>query len=92
MRLVYGYALAVAAVMSAPNIIGAQQAEAARSVAGGGITAAGWTGKVDANEEKNGQTVNNAKLAMEGKDLPRHDRSSHRRTGTRPTKPPATTR
>ena len=69
MRLVYGYALAVAAVMSAPNIIGAQQAETARSVAGGGITAAGWTGKVDANEEKNGQTVNNAKLAMEGKDL-----------------------
>ena len=69
MRLVYGYALAVAAVMSAPNIIGAQQAETARSVAGGGITAAGWAGKVDPNEEKNGQTVNNAKLAMEGKDL-----------------------
>ena len=69
MRLVYGYALAVAAVMSAPNIIGAQQADAAKSVAGGGITAAGWAGKVDASEEKNGQTVNNAKLAMEGKDL-----------------------
>jgi hypothetical protein len=69
MRLVYGYALAVAAVMSAPNIIGAQQAETARSVAGGGITAPGWAGKVDPNEEKNGQSVNNAKLAMEGKDL-----------------------
>ena len=69
MRLVYGYALAVAAVMSAPNIIGAQQADAAKSVAGGGITAAGWAGKVDPGEEKNGQTVNNAKLAMEGKDL-----------------------
>jgi hypothetical protein len=69
MRLVYGYALAVAAVMSAPNIIGAQQAETARSVAGGGITASGWAGKVDPNEEKNGQSINNAKLAMEGKDL-----------------------
>jgi hypothetical protein len=69
MRLVYGYALAVAAVMSAPNMIGAQQAETARSVAGGGITAPGWTGKVDPNEEKNGQSVSNAKLAMEGKDL-----------------------
>jgi len=69
MRLVYGYALAVAAVMSAPNIIGAQQAETARSVAGGGITAPGWAGKVDPNEEKNGQSINNAKLAMEGKDL-----------------------
>ena len=50
MRLVYGYALAVAAVMSAPNIIGAQQADAAKSVAGGGITAAGWAGKVDPGE------------------------------------------
>ena len=69
MRLVYGYALAVAAVMSAPNIIGAQQAETARSVAGGGITAPGWAGKVEPNEEKNGQSVNNGKLAMEGKDL-----------------------
>ena len=69
MRLVYGYALAVAAVMSAPNMIGAQQAETARSVAGGGITAPGWAGKVDPNEEKNGQSINNAKLAMEGKDL-----------------------
>jgi hypothetical protein len=69
MRLVYGYALAVATIMSVPNPIGAQQAETARGVAGGGITATGWTGKVDPGEEKNGQTVNNAKLAQEGKDL-----------------------
>jgi hypothetical protein len=69
MRLVYGYALAVAAVMSAPSMIGAQQGDAAKAVAGGGITASGWQGKVDPQEEKNGQTVNNAKLAMEGKDL-----------------------
>ena len=75
MRLVYGYALAVAAVMSVPSSMGAQapqappagaQGETARSVAGGGITAPGWVGKVDPNEEKNGQTVNNAKLAAEG--------------------------
>jgi hypothetical protein len=69
MRLVYGYALAVAAVMSTAPAIVAQQGEAARAVAGGGITVSGWTGKVDANEEKNGQTINNAKLAQEGKDL-----------------------
>ena len=69
MRLVYGYALAVAAVMSTAPAIVAQQSEAARAVAGGGITVSGWTGKVDANEEKNGQTINNAKLAQEGKDL-----------------------
>jgi hypothetical protein len=72
MRLVYGYAVAVAAIMSVPPALVAQgqgQAETARTVAGGGITVTGWTGKVDANEEKNGQTINSAKLAQEGKDL-----------------------
>ena len=67
MRLVYGYALAVAAAMLVPPGLGAQaQPETARAVAGGGITAPGWTGKIDANEEKAGQTLNNAKLAPEG--------------------------
>jgi hypothetical protein len=69
MRLVFGYALAVAVVMSVPPAVGAQQGETARAVAGGGITAAGWTGKIDANEEKQGQTINNAKLAQEGAGL-----------------------
>ena len=67
MRLVYGYALAVAAAMLVPPGLGAQaQQDAAKSVDGGGITAPGWTGKIDANEEKAGQTLNNAKLAPEG--------------------------
>ena len=67
MRLVYGYAVAVAAAMLIPQGIGAQAPqETARAVAGGGITAPGWAGKIDANEEKNGQTLNNAKLAAEG--------------------------
>jgi hypothetical protein len=67
MRLVHGYALAVAVAMFVPPVIGAQgQAETARAVAGGGITAAGWTGKIDPGEEKAGQTLNNAKLAQEG--------------------------
>jgi hypothetical protein len=67
MRLVYGYALAVAAAMLVPPGLGAQaQQDAAKSVASGGITAPGWTGKIDANEEKAGQTLNNAKLAPEG--------------------------
>ena len=38
-------------------------------VAGGGISVPGWTGKIDAQEEKAGQVLNNAKLAMAGKDL-----------------------
>jgi len=66
MRLVYGYAVVVAAAMLIPQGIGAQAQETARSVAGGGITAPGWTGKIDAAEEKNGQTLNNSKLAAEG--------------------------
>jgi hypothetical protein len=37
-----------------------------RKVAGGGISAKGWQGKVDADAEKAGQTVNDAKLSEEG--------------------------
>ncbi len=69
MRLVYGSALAIALALLVPPMLGAQGQETARAVAGGGITAPGWTGKVDANEEKAGQTLNNAKLAKEGNDL-----------------------
>ncbi len=38
--------------------------ESARAVEGGGISAPGWAGKIDANEEKAGQTLNGAKLAI----------------------------
>ena len=37
-----------------------------RAVAGGGISVPGWSGKIDANEEKSGMTLNSAKLAKEG--------------------------
>jgi hypothetical protein len=47
--------------------IGAQ--DAARIVSGGGITVPGWTGKIDPQEEKAGQALNNAKLAPAGKGL-----------------------
>ena len=47
--------------VSVPPAVGAQQGDTARTVAGGGITAPGWTGKIDPNEEKQGQTINNAK-------------------------------
>jgi hypothetical protein len=40
--------------------------ETSRAVAGGGISVPGWAGKIDANEEKAGQALNNAKLAQEG--------------------------
>jgi hypothetical protein len=40
--------------------------ESARAVAGGGISVSGWTGKIDANEAKQGQVLNNAKLVSDG--------------------------
>ena len=66
MRLVYGSAFAIAVVMLAPTVSGAWGQDASKAVAGGGVTAPGWTGKVDPGEEKAGQTLNNAKFAKEG--------------------------
>ena len=40
------------------------QGDGARVVSGGGISVPGWTGKIDANEEKAGLTLNDAKLAQ----------------------------
>jgi hypothetical protein len=40
-----------------------------RKVAGGGIQAPGWMGKVDANAEKAGQSPNDALLVAQGADL-----------------------
>jgi hypothetical protein len=62
--------IAVAILMLIPAIgIPQDQSEASRSVAGGGISAPGWTGKIDANEERFGQKLSNAKLAQEGNAL-----------------------
>ena len=67
MRLVHGSTLAAALVMFIPAVVSAQgQTEVSRSVAGGGISVPGWVGKIDANAEKAGQTVKDAKLAQEG--------------------------
>jgi hypothetical protein len=63
MRLVYGSALALAIVTFMPAVHGQ---DAARTVANGGIFVPGWQGKIDANEEKAGQVLNNARFAAEG--------------------------
>jgi hypothetical protein len=47
----------------------APSSEASRAVAGGGISAKGWAGKIDAQEEKQGRTLNDSKLAQDGKVL-----------------------
>ena len=70
MRLVRASIAAAAIVMLIPALTRAQgPMETSRSVAGGGISAPGWVGKIDANAEKAGQTIDNAKLAQEGDTL-----------------------
>jgi hypothetical protein len=67
MRRIYSPALALAAIIILPGAGVAQGGmEASRAIAGGGISVAGWSGKIDANEEKAGQALNNSKLAKEG--------------------------
>jgi hypothetical protein len=68
MRFLCASTLVSLAIVAA-SITWAQETETSRKVEGGGISAPGWTGKVDANEERAGQTLNNAKLAQEGNSL-----------------------
>ncbi len=68
MRLIHGTTIALAAIILIPAATIAQD-ETSRAVAGGGISVAGWTGKIDANEEKQGQALNNAKLSQKGSDM-----------------------
>ena len=57
--LLITYAILAAALAQAPT-------ETSHAVEGGGISATGWAGKVDPNEEKAGQVLNNAKFAQQG--------------------------
>lgn len=69
MRRTYGSAVALAAIVLLPSISMAQaDQESSRKVAGGGISVAGWAGKIDAKEEKAGQVLDNSKLATDEKD------------------------
>ena len=62
--------MAVAALILAPTITSAQAAdEKSRTVAGGGISIAGWQGKIDAKETAAGLTLNDAKLMKMGNDM-----------------------
>jgi len=58
-------AVIMAMLISAIGTLQAQT-ETSRSVAGGGISVPGWTGKIDAGEESSGQKLSNAKLSQEG--------------------------
>ena len=60
------YAVAAIALFTA-NLLYAQDTNG--KIAGGGITVPGWQGKIDTDAEKAGQTVNDAKLSVEGNAL-----------------------
>ena len=69
MRLFHGLTIAAAIALLVPAL-GAQggaQVEKSVGVAGGGISVAGWTGKVDASRENGTLTLNDAKFAADGK-------------------------
>jgi hypothetical protein len=71
MRFVSASALALAGALCVGHVHAQQAAPAApqdasRKVAGGGITAAGWKGKVDAAEAAKGATINDSKFAQQG--------------------------
>jgi hypothetical protein len=60
-------ALAVVALAALPRTGSAQgMNETSRKIAGGGIHAAGWMGRVDAQEARRGNTVNDARFDEEG--------------------------
>jgi hypothetical protein len=70
MRGVHSCICAVTAIVLAGQANVAQaQMEVSRGVAGGGISVAGWAGKIDAREAEAGQVLNNSKLAKEGNAL-----------------------
>jgi len=57
-----------ATLLAAPALLPANLAaqETSRSVANGGISAAGWTGQIDANEARRNHTIKDDRLAEEG--------------------------
>ena len=66
MHRVKGFAITAALAIAVCTVV-AQDAD--RKVAGGGITAKGWMGKVDAAAAKQGKTINDSKLMEMGGDL-----------------------
>ncbi len=69
MRFANKFFFVVAVVMLLAAAVNVQAQETSRAIEGGGVSVPGWTGKVDANEEKNGQGLKNAKLAQDGNAL-----------------------
>ena len=71
MRFVHATALALAGALCVATLHAAPQAmqDTSRKVPGGGITAPGWQGKVDANEAAKGAKVEDSKFVMQGGEM-----------------------
>lgn len=71
MRLVSGMVFSAAIAVSLTGVVLGQggQEEKARSIEGGGITVPGWQGQVDANAQRQGQSVKDDKLTKDGNAL-----------------------
>lgn len=65
----YALVASIVCLLTGGALFAQESPDSNRKVAGGGITAPGWQGKVDADAEKAGQSVNDAKLSEEGKVL-----------------------
>src|SRR5579871_3229476 len=65
MRFFQTFTLSVSFVILAPLALHAQ-GDASRAITGGGISAAGWTGKIDAGEVAAGRSLKDAKFAKDG--------------------------
>src|SRR5688572_8754319 len=72
MRRVYATTFAIVTALSAASLLAAPQtpqADPSRKVAGGGITAKGWKGKVDAAEASKGGKIEDSKFAQQGSEF-----------------------
>ena len=71
MRFISATALGFAGALFVAQVHAQQAppADASRKVAGGGITAAGWKGKVDAGEAAKGGKVDDSKFAQVGSEI-----------------------
>jgi hypothetical protein len=65
MRRAFG-SLFAAAVFVLPAVSSAQDGESSRAVAGGGVSVAGWTAKIDATEEAKGMKMTDQKFEKMG--------------------------
>jgi hypothetical protein len=67
MRRSHGIAIALAATLVVPAVSVAQ--DASKAVAGGGVQAPGWMGKIDAREAQNGAKLEDSKLVTMGQGM-----------------------